>query len=141
MNNVIDIEELRITRDTRNYRPPTECQHKKITLDSHGETIHCGDCGKQLSAWWTLNHYIDAYRRARDSLIRREDALKEAAAKAIHTKAAQDVEKAWRSRTMAPYCPHCREAIFPTDGFGRGLVNKAIALRRREALAAQKATP
>jgi hypothetical protein len=133
LNNVINIEEMRITRDTRAYRPSPECRHMRITLDSNGETIHCDDCKKQLSAWWTLNHYLDAFRRERDTLIRREEALKEAAEKSIHTKAAQDVEKAWRSRTMVPYCPHCSEAIFPTDGFGRGLVNKAIALRRREA--------
>lgn len=51
--------------------------------------------------------------------------------KTVELRAAQKVEKAWRSRTMVPTCPHCAEAIFPEDGLGSGMANRELALRRR----------
>ena len=53
----------------------------------------------------------------------------------LHLKAAQEAEAAWRSRKMVPTCPHCREAIFAADGFGKFQMRREIAERRRNVLA------
>ncbi len=138
MSNVIDIGEMRFTRKQRSYAAEKQaCKHQKLTMDDEGDIVECEDCGKQLSAYWVLqmltSHYHDAYRK----LNGWQEKLTEAAAKDVGLLAAQKVERAWRSRTMVPTCPHCHEAIFPGDGFGGCTTNKEIALRRR----AIKATP
>lgn len=130
MSNVIQIESMRITRDSRLFRPK-ECAHKQLTLDNQGDIVMCDDCGKQVSAYWALCMLAEEYSKAAAKLTARAERQIEVEKKTLHLKAAQKVEMAWRSRTMAPTCPHCSEAIYPTDGFGSAMINKEIADRRR----------
>jgi ribosomal protein S27E len=131
MENVIQIGEARLTR--RQQTPPRdECQHSRMTIDDHGEIITCDDCSKQLSAFWVLCRFGDQFKRAKAQLDAQRAAHADAVAKGVTLKSAQEVESAWRSRSMVPTCPHCREAIFATDGFGRAQINKEIATRRRQ---------
>jgi hypothetical protein len=74
------------------------------------------------------------YNRALSRLQRERDALTKAKESEIHLLAAKKVEKAWRSRTMVPACPHCGKGILPQDGLGSTNINRAIELRRRAAL-------
>jgi hypothetical protein len=46
-------------------------------------------------------------------------------------KAVIKIDDAWRSRKMAPCCPHCHAVILPKDGFGDVRVNKEMELARR----------
>ena len=133
MSNVIDIDELRFTRDKRVVRPREECPHHHMTLDDQGQYVKCDDCGVQLSPFWVLNRMLDQFGRAIAKLTRGENALREAREQGIHLTAARIVERAWRSRTMVPACPHCGEGIGPKDGFGSTCINKAIYERRRAA--------
>lgn len=139
MSNIIDIEGLRLTRAEtfHNYRQ-NACAHMNLTMDDHGDIVTCDDCKKQVSAFWALQMLVNHYEKARAKLNNRAAQQAEVEAKTIHLRAAQKVEASWRSRTMVPICPHCSEAIFATDGFGRTQINKAIAERARAVRLAAK---
>lgn len=133
MSNIIDIGEVRLKRDQRYTRPAGECRHVHITLDDNGDVVRCDECGIQLSPYWLLTRICDEYSRALAKINARERAHREAMDRALHLTAAQRVEKAWRSRTMVPCCPHCGEGIRATDGLGSTMINRDIDDRRRAA--------
>lgn len=134
MSNVIDIEGLRIQRQLKHAaRPSTECQHKRLTLDDLGSFVQCADCGVQLDAYWTLTFFLEHYERALTKINARERRHAEARERDLHLIAAQRVEKAWRSRTTVPCCPHCGEGIRATDGLGDTCINRTFDDRRRAA--------
>lgn len=139
-DNIIHLEDLRLTRKARAPYQPEGCAHLHLTMHAHGETISCDDCHLQVSAWWVLNNFGNQMRDACARLQREQQALAAREQKAVTLKAAQDVESAWRSRTMVPACPHCGEAIFSGDGFGRSQINRELAERRRALLAAARKT-
>lgn len=133
MSNVIDIEDLRFTRDRRIVRPQEECSHRHMTLDDKGQFVKCDDCGIQLSPFWVVANMLDQYERALAKIAARETRQAEAELRGVHLRAAQIVERAWRSHSMVPACPHCGEGIRATDGFGQTQINKSIDDRRRAA--------
>ncbi|MFT0167510.1 hypothetical protein ACLKMY_00580 [Paraburkholderia mimosarum] len=134
MSNVIDIDELRVQRQLRHaMRPATDCRHKRIHLDDDGAIVRCADCGVQLEAYWTLTLFLEHYECALAKINARERRHAEAQARDLHLTAAQRVERAWRSRTMVPCCPHCGEGIRATDGLGETSINRSIDDRRRAA--------
>lgn len=136
MTNVTNIEDLRLTRAERSYAPAA-CQHLQLTMTAAGEIVTCDDCHQQVSAYWALGMFLNYYSRASAKLKSREQAQATVEARTVVLKAAQLVETAWRSRTYVPGCPHCGEAIYPADGFGRSpMINRAMADRRRAARAA-----
>ena len=133
MSNVIDIDALRVARKNRHVRPVGECRHMHMTLDDNGDIVKCDDCGVQLSAYWAIGHFVEYYQRAIAKLTHAQNQLSQAQEQGVHLIAARRVERAWRSRTMVPACPHCGEGIGPKDGFGSTCINKAIYERRRTA--------
>jgi ribosomal protein S27E len=137
MSNVVNIDDVRITRTRMGYDRRDECKHRKLTFDEHGEIVTCDDCHKQVTAFWVVTMLAEVYAKALEKVASDQRRLNEAKAKDISLLAAQKVEKAWRSRSMVPTCPHCHEAIFPQDGFGGSATNRAIAVRRREVECAQ----
>lgn len=138
MANVIEIGDFRIARKERSYtRELTECPHHWLELDDKGGLVQCTKCKVYVSAFWALSAMTAHINERFESVGRREKAAAEAAERQLSLTAAQAVERAWRKRSMVPSCPHCNEAIFPGDGFGHSLVNKALALRRR-AMKAQR---
>lgn len=115
-----------------------ECQHTHVTLDATGEVVTCDKCARQLSAFWVLGRVVDQWAvHAKKADFRAKD-LADKLEKNVGLLAAQRVEKAWRSHTMVPSCPHCYAGIFPQDGFGGSMINKQIELRRREAKRTEK---
>lgn len=131
MGDLVVIGDFSLERKNRGYTPIAECAHKHLSLDDTGDVVRCADCKTQVSAYWALTMLADEYNRQWKRLQSSRQALENAKAKEIHLLAAQRVEKAWRSRTMVPSCPHCLRGIFPQDGFGNGMVNKEIENRRR----------
>ena len=130
---VFKLRGARLPKDDR-------CEHKKITLDDNGGIVTCDECGRQLDAylmlrrmcekWGDHQREIDAYR---EELRAYRDRIAREAEESLSLRAARRVEKAWRSRSMAPICPHCRKAILPEDGFGDcGFVNRQMELERRK---------
>ncbi len=132
MDKVINFADMAFKlRGTRLFSDD-RCEHSKVTLDDNGGIVTCDTCGKQLDAYLTLRRMCekwDSHRRELDSY--RERVIEEAKGSVI-LRAARRVEKAWRSRTMAPTCPHCHKAILPEDGFGQsGSVNLQMERERR----------
>jgi hypothetical protein len=132
LSNIVNIGDVRITRTRMDYARRNECEHKQLTFDDNGEIVTCDDCAKQVSAFWVVTMLAGVYAKALAKVVSEQRTLAEAKAKDISLLAAQKVEKAWRSRSMVPTCPHCHEAIFPQDGFGGSATNRAMAIRRRE---------
>lgn len=142
--NVVDIGELRLSRQKDDYRRRQEgCQHKHLEMDEVGETVHCLDCKAQVSSYWALNMLRDQWATASRNLKARLSELEKDQASVLHLKAAKAVEAAWRSPKYAPACPHCRRGILLEDGFGSARVSKDFekGLRVREQLDNQKLTP
>ncbi|MET3371969.1 hypothetical protein ABIC89_001010 [Variovorax boronicumulans] len=129
---VINIEDLRITRERSRAWKADACKHLHLTFDDNGEIIECDDCKKQVGAYWAFLMLAERYEQALHKVTAGSAALAQARQKDIGLLAAQKVEKAWRSRSMLPMCPHCGEGIAASDGFGGSLINKELALRRRD---------
>lgn len=135
-DNIIEFGALRLKRERRKQsQGEGDCRHWNMTLDDDGEIVTCDDCGKQLGAYWALRLITEQYQRAWQRVNAAREAHAASTAKHLVLNAAQKVEKAWRSRSMVPSCPHCHEAIFPEDGFGGAMTNREIALRRRKSRA------
>ena len=137
MTDVIQLGEYQFNNKRRRRLSGSECRHKRMTIDDHGDVITCDDCGKQLSAAWVLREVLADYERELEKINARVAALHEQTSRNIHLLAARKVETAWRSQTLVPACPHCSRGILATDGFGSTLINKKMELRRRES----EATP
>jgi ribosomal protein S27E len=124
---VIDIGDLSLWRktDSRFIRAEKgQCPHRNLVADEEGEILECKQCGKQVSAYWAFMRFIREYENYTDSLKSRAEGVRIREEKGLTLKAAQLIEKAWRSRRMVPACPHCKKAILPTDGFGGLQYNK-----------------
>lgn len=128
MAQIVEIGDFRLRRERKHFSEG--CQHKHLTLDDEGEFVTCEDCHKQVGTYAALRMLVDRWALLQARVDAQKDAIAKAAAQTVELRAAQKVEKAWRSRTMVPTCPHCSRGIFPTDGFGEALVNRAMELRR-----------
>lgn len=108
------------------------CKHLNLTYDDNGEFVTCDDCGMQVTAFWAMKMLAEHYEKARQDVDRRSQHLADEKARSIHLLAARKVEKAWRSRSMVPCCPHCGAGILPEDGLGGSQVNRKIEMARRQ---------
>lgn len=132
MSNVTNIGDWVINRKTKSYfTPKGECGHKHLQMEDDGAVVKCTDCGVQVSAYWALENIVRAYNEWTVKFNRERETFRQSKEKEIHLLAAKKVESAWRSRSMVPTCPHCRSGILPSDGFGGGMINKEIEMRRR----------
>jgi hypothetical protein len=134
-DNVIQLDDLRITRRKHNPYLPTskQCPHLNLTMDDHGQCVECDDCGAQLSAYWVLNMFRDRYEKAFTQLGHKEQRLEQLRQDNLHLIAAKKVEAVWRKRDVLPCCPHCGEGIAASDGLGETMIGKRIDDARRAA--------
>lgn len=131
---VVDFEgfRLRLQAKKRDWdRTDKRCAHLNLTLDDQGHIVWCDDCKQTVSAYWAIQMLAERHAASLAVVERREKALAQDKAQNLHLTAAKKVEKAWRSRTMVPACPHCDRGILPEDGLGGTQVNRAIELARR----------
>jgi len=127
MSNIIDIGEFRFERKRQDW-----CDHKKLFYDSSGRTVQCQDCMAFIEPFQAFLNIANQIGRANDEINKQRDELRLAKEKEISLLSAKKVEKAWRSHSMVPICPHCHEAIFAHDRFGEASTNKQRALERRK---------
>jgi hypothetical protein len=135
---VVEIGEFRLKRERK--WPREGCPHIHLTLNDEGEFVTCDDCQKQVGTYAALRMLIERWALLQAKVEAQQRCASDALQKTVGLRAAQRVERAWRSRTMVPTCPHCDAAIFPTDGFGGSMVNKKFAEHRR-ALSTTPPTP
>lgn len=129
---VVDIGDLRIARG-QTRRPATACKHLKIVYDDQERRIWCQDCEQEVEAYDAFKGLAEFHHGAVAKLKRREEAVKEAESFQARSRAVKVMDEVWRSKTMAPMCPHCSEAILPED-VARGVksTGKKMAQAKRQ---------
>jgi hypothetical protein len=111
---VVDIGDLRVARG-KSRRPQSACTHVNMVYDRHERRVWCEDCESEVEPFDAFELLVSHYSGAMDRLKRREQAVKDAESHAVRQRATKALDKAWRSRTMVPACPHCGDGLFPED--------------------------
>lgn len=135
---VVDIGDLRVKRG-KSRRPASACPHQHLHYDGAERRIWCPDCEKNIDAYDAFERLVSQWHRANTDHAKREAVLQEAETHTLISVAAKVIDKAWRSQTMVPACPHCREPLFPED-FKNGIMLKygremARAMRQKKTTA------
>ena len=129
---VVDIGDFRVQRGMTRRNADT-CKHLKVTYDPEERRVFCNDCEKGVDPFDAFINLVERFANA-EARIQRSAANLNAALEAnIISRAAKSIDVAWRSKTMAPACPHCCEALLPED-FANGVktnVSKELARRKR----------
>ncbi len=120
--NVVDIGEYRV-----GVGPSGACQHRRVNMDTTDRVIRCIDCDAYLDAFTVLYRLRHAINRELQKIAQEKEKLAQLQNTSRHLIAAQRVEKAWKSKTTVPACPHCGEAILPSDNLGSQCVSKELA--------------
>lgn len=115
----------------KRLRQRNPCRHKQLIYDKELQTVHCEDCKEQISPFKALMLVVSGFEETESRLNYRESKVAEAESKTIRLKAAQSIERKWRSRSKVPACPHCHEGLFPEDILHAGSVNKEMAKEAR----------
>lgn len=136
---VVDIGDLRVARGM-SRRPVSTCKHSQLVYDSKERRIWCKECETDIEAFDAFELLVGNFSATADRLQRREDRVREAEEHSLISRAAKVVDHAWRSRRMAPNCPHCRTPLLPED-FANGIKSATgteFARARRQALSGAK---
>jgi hypothetical protein len=138
---ILQFGDMTFTRKREQLRFGKEagCPHRKLTLDDEGDIVTCDDCGKQVSAYWALRHFVGRWQKHKHDLEYERDKLNKEMQVHLHLIAARRLEIRWQSRSMLPACPHCYRGILQTDEFRS--VNKEMELARRKAEAQPPKAP
>lgn len=133
---VVQIEDIRVARGMTR-RPASSCRHKQLVYDDNERRIWCQDCEAEVEAFDAFLQLCSVFQKAKSDIDRRLQNLADAEAFQIRTRAAKVMDEAWRSRNMAPLCPHCNAAILPEDvvgGVARAGKKFVIAARKKKDL-------
>lgn len=131
---VVQIEDLRVARGLTR-RPASTCRHKNLVYDDKERRVWCSDCEAEVEPFDAFMGLVQVFSAGTSRINRRAAELAEAEKFQIRSRAAKVMDAAWRSKTMAPLCPHCNAAILPEDVVG-GLASASkalvIAARKRQ---------
>lgn len=126
---VVDIGDLRVARG-KSRRPPSVCKHQRLVFDTEERRIYCEDCKTDVEAFDAFLQLVDRHH----VLDAKAQRVREDAAHTVISRAAKRMDDAWRSKKMAPMCPHCRAPILPEDVVnGVAMASKEFEQRRRTA--------
>lgn len=126
---VVDIGDLRVARGM-SRRPIPTCRHLRLAFDTNERRIYCQDCESDVEAFDAFLQLVERHHH----LEAKAERLRQDAAHTVTSRAAKRIDEAWRSRTMAPCCPHCKTPIMPEDVVnGVSMTNKEWEVRRRAA--------
>jgi hypothetical protein len=111
------------------------CEHVRLFMDSHGETVQCQDCKVYVTAWWALSrireHWANKEKALAEQRARLEEDRAAIAAPFRMLKITKRLDRMWRGQVMAPCCPHCKKVVLPEDNFGSWSVNVEMERARR----------
>ncbi|MDF8363370.1 MULTISPECIES: hypothetical protein [Achromobacter] len=125
--NVVDIGDLRVARG-RSRRAPSICRHLQLVFDTAERRIYCLDCKTDVEAFDAFMQMVERHHY----LDEKAERMRSDAAHSVISRAGKQMDQAWRSRTMAPACPHCKAAILPEDVVdGFPTVARDLEIRRR----------
>jgi hypothetical protein len=129
---VVDIGDLRVARGMTR-RPHSACRHLRVLYDINERRIWCKDCETTVDPFDAFKNLVEWHFSALAGLEQRETRLKEAEQFQVRSLAAKEIDKAWRSRTMIPCCPHCHGGLFPEDFKGGvAMIGRDFAAARQK---------
>lgn len=128
---VVQIEDLRVARG-KTRRPASSCKHKNLVYDNQERRIWCSDCENEVEPFDAFMGLVEVHDAAISDIKARLEKLREAEQYQLRSRAAKVMDKVWRSRTMAPLCPHCVRPILPED------VANGVAQTSRNVVVAQR---
>lgn len=129
--NVVDFGDIRVARGLSRRSPLLACAHRKMVYDERERRIWCDDCESTVEPFDAFRALVEQFDKASK---RADKEIKEARAALEHSliaRAAKVVDKAWRSRRMAPCCPHCSRGLLPED-FANGLKRSVSLMLERQ---------
>lgn len=135
---VVDIGDLRIARGM-SRRPYHVCKHAKMIYDQNERRIWCSECECNIEPFDAFEQLVSRYNDAYNDISKRIANVAEAEANAVISRAAKNVDHAWRKRNLSPCCPHCRGVLLPEDfatGIGQSF-NSDMERQRRMAKSKQ----
>lgn len=129
---VVQIDDLRVARGLTR-RPKTSCRHKRLVYDPGERRVWCEDCESEVEPFDAFVGVVEVWASASSQIERRKSAVAEAEAFTLISRAAKVMDEIWRSRKMAPLCPHCGDAILPGDvANGVASASRDLYERRRK---------
>lgn len=129
---VIDIGDVRVARGL-SRRPYSSCKHRALVYDSQERRIWCKDCEQNIDPFDAFVIVAEQCHGFLESLNRRAKQIAEAEAFTARSRAVKSLDKIWRSRNMAPCCPHCNRGLLPEDMLGVGSAGVKYERARRAA--------
>ncbi|WP_417491832.1 hypothetical protein [Maricaulis sp.] len=111
---VIDIGDIRVARGLTR-RPHSACSHHHMVYDQRERRIWCRDCERDVEPFDAFTALIGNCDDFLQMVERKAAEVAEARDHSLHLIAARNLEKIWRSRRMAPCCPHCDRGLLPDD--------------------------
>lgn len=134
---VVNIGDLRVARG-KSQRAPSTCKHIRLAFDTDERRVYCQDCEQDVEPFDAFLQLVKRHHH----LEAKAERLRQDAAHTIISRAAKRIDEAWRSRKMAPCCPHCKAAILPEDVVnGLSKTNMEWEVRRRAARNDNKEQP
>ena len=135
--NVVDIGDLRVARG-KTRRELSACQHLRLNYDDEERRIYCSDCESDIDHFDAFITVVNNWRAMKRSLDARKKAVEEAEQFTLISRAAKQIDKAWRRRSQAPCCPSCNAGLLPED-FANGI--KSTCSAEFERAKRKKTTP
>lgn len=111
---VVDIGDARVKRG-KARREFNSCPHLHTTYDPNERRVWCEDCEKTVDPFDAFLSIVENYDKAYKRLLAVRDQALAAKDANIVSRAAKNVDKVWRGKTMAPCCKSCGAGILPED--------------------------
>lgn len=138
---VVDIGDLGVARGMTR-RPLSSCKHRRMVYDTDERRVWCSDCESEVEPFDAFKGLVERMDGHVKELKRREQAVKDAEAHALRSRASKVMDEVWRSTKMAPLCPHCMTAILPEDVVsGLARTSKSLVMAARKRAANKKGKP
>lgn len=129
---VVQIDGYRIARG-KAKREFSACKHLNIVYDMQERRIWCENCRSDVEPFDALVGLAEHWDRVTKNLERRRKEALEAESNNLISRASKVIDEAWRSRKMAPMCPHCSAALLPDDFVsGVSMCSKELEIARRK---------
>lgn len=110
------------------------CVHHDLTYCTSERRIWCNGCKRTIDSFDAFMVLARNFHDMLRDVTHRENQLQEALEHNVTSRAAKEVDKLWRSRRLAPCCPHCRAPLLPEDFAGgvRASVSAELERQRRK---------
>lgn len=111
---VVDIGDLRVARG-KTRQNPSACRHLRLNYDDQERRIYCSDCEQDVDHFDAFITVVHNWRAMTKSLEARRKSIEESEQFTLFTRAAKEIDKAWRKRSQVPCCPSCNAGLLPED--------------------------